>query len=162
MSVYWLELCVTPITDVFFFFFFNIFVSTYSHVLCKLLHYGQRSKKQQQQNIFQWKVQKLLCPIFFLIFFFYFSFYRQSTIFFWMGRNTKKNNAIGCTFCDILATVDIHVQYCEMHKTIHWLHKKMDLVCIFPSDRMKLWSWIANQKTWSRFSSSQFLHGARC
>ena len=54
-----------------------------------------------------------------------------------------------------------HSWGCGIHQTVHWLCKKIDLVRVPGRDRIKLWSWIATQRTWSRFSGSQFLYGVR-
>ena len=48
-----------------------------------------------------------------------------------------------------------------VHQTIDWQRKRTDLVHVLRYDRIKLWNWIANEETWSRFSCSQSLHSGR-
>ena len=48
-------------------------------------------------------------------------------------------------------------QDCGIHLTNY--RKSVNLVCVPHYNRMKLWSWIANQRTWSRLGCSQFSHG---
>ena len=63
----------------------------------------------------------------------------------------------------ILFLANVYIAHRIVVSLSDWQRKKTDLVIVrvLCYDRIKLWSWIADQETWSRFSCSLSSHSAR-